>query len=105
MCPHVYLEEATGLNENKGDRDKLLKLGIEMLAMSDECFVFDVDGISSGMKGEIDFCNKVKKPLQLYKVHWGINSVRIECQPSKLEVTGSNPVCPVSEFSTDYPFR
>lgn len=57
ICPHIYLEKATGLNEKKGDREELLRLGIELLRLCDECWVCTYKR-SSGMKEEIDECKK-----------------------------------------------
>ena len=40
ICVHIYLEEATGLNEKTGDRGELLKLGKEFVKMCDEVWIF-----------------------------------------------------------------
>lgn len=50
---HFYLEEATGLSEEKGDRNELINLGCEMLLMCDECWVFG-NTITEGMKKELE---------------------------------------------------
>lgn len=36
MCVHIYLEQATGLTEENGDRKELLRLGLELLKRCDE---------------------------------------------------------------------
>jgi len=67
ICSQVYLENATGLNEslNSADRPKLLELGLEMLLMSDELWVFGrrEGEESSGMKGEIAKAKELGLPI------------------------------------------
>ncbi len=53
ICMHIYLEGATGLNEDTGDRKELLRLGLEMLKLCDECWIC-TKKISKGMEEEID---------------------------------------------------
>lgn len=59
ICPHIYLERATGLKETKDQtsRDILLNLGLELLVGCDELWVFGrTRGIeSNGMKKEIEY--------------------------------------------------
>lgn len=63
ICVHLFLNESTGLSEENGDRKKLLKLGLEILEMCDECWVFDESGISEGMEAEIR--RAVKKDIKV----------------------------------------
>jgi hypothetical protein len=65
LCVHIYLEEATGLHESKGDRIKLLSLGIEMLKAADEIWVFNAYGISEGMQKEIDYAHQHNIPVMI----------------------------------------
>ena len=62
ICVHVYLEAATGLNEanSPGDRDAAIRLGLEMLVLCDELWVFGVKPgkESRGMKNEIKEAEK-----------------------------------------------
>ena len=62
ICPHIYLEAATGLNEanSPGDREPVIRLGLELLILCDELWVFGVKpgGESSGMKNEIKEAEK-----------------------------------------------
>lgn len=62
ICVHIYLEDATGMHENKGDRDRLLKLGREFVEFCDELWIFG-DRISEGMKGEIEYANRIGIPI------------------------------------------
>ena len=69
MCPHVYIENATGLNEadNPADRKGAIRLGLEMLLLSDELWVFGCkEGEeSSGMKKEIEEAKKRNMPIYI----------------------------------------
>lgn len=67
ICVHIYLNEATGLCEEKGDREELLRLGREMVGLCDEIWVFG-DRISRGMKQEIRHGRRLRIPI--YKVFW-----------------------------------
>ena len=58
ICPHIYLENATGLKseaENPDNRRELLDLGLEMLTLCDELWVFGrrFGDESSGMRKEV----------------------------------------------------
>lgn len=68
MCPHIYLQEATGGNEieEPSRRSELLSLGLEMLTMSDELWVFgrEEGKESSGMKTEIKEACSRKMPVK-----------------------------------------
>jgi len=57
VCVHLFLNESTGLKERK-DRPKLLKLGLEFIDVCDEVWVFAIDGISEGMRGEINYARE-----------------------------------------------
>ena len=59
IAPQIYLEEATGLLEERGHRDELLVLGKELLKLCDELWIFG-DRISEGMKEEIALAKKLK---------------------------------------------
>ena len=58
ICPQIYLENATGLNEAKDPRcrEQVLKLGVEMLVMCDGLWVFGrrFGEESEGMKRELE---------------------------------------------------
>lgn len=62
ICVHMYLEEATGLDEEKGNRKELLRLGKEFVRICDEVWVFG-EKISEGMKGEIEVAEKKGKKV------------------------------------------
>lgn len=63
ICVHIYLEQATGLDERKGNREELLKLGREFVKICDEVWVFG--NVSEGMQLEIgvakEFGKKIRK--------------------------------------------
>jgi hypothetical protein len=67
ICSQVYIESATGLSEarNPNDRARLLELGLEMLLMCDELWVFGrrEGQESSGMKAEIAKARELKMPV------------------------------------------
>lgn len=63
VCVHVFLNEVTGLSEDKGNRDELLKLGRHVLSLCDEVYVFNAYGISEGMKLEIDYAKYLEIPV------------------------------------------
>jgi hypothetical protein len=65
ICPHIYLEPATGLKE-ESDREKLLELGIELLKLCDELWVFG-DYISEGMKHEIEMATELGIKVKLWR--------------------------------------
>ena len=71
ICPHIYLGIATGLNEsdNSGHRLPALRLGLEMLLLSDELWVFGrrEGDESEGMKREIEESTKRKIPVKYRK--------------------------------------
>ena len=53
ICPHIYLQEATGLDElqDPSTRAELLRLGLALIDKCDEVWVFPGGGdyLSSGM--------------------------------------------------------
>ena len=67
MCPQVYIENATGLNEGvcPDDRAAAIRLGLEMLFLSDEMWIFGrKEGEESqGMKREIKEAIKRNIPI------------------------------------------
>lgn len=62
LCVHIYLEEATGLDEKKQDRKELLKMGKEFIRICDEVWVFGE--VSEGMEGEIEYAKRLKKEIK-----------------------------------------
>lgn len=58
ICVHIYLDEATGLSERSGDREKLLELGREFVRICDEMWVFGK--CSEGMLKEINYAKSLK---------------------------------------------
>lgn len=64
ICVHIYLENATGLSEKKGDREELLRLGKEFLYLCEELWVFG-DNISDGMDEEIKAAQKMLKKVKV----------------------------------------
>jgi len=67
ICVHLFLEASTGLSEALGNRSKLLELGLEFIKLCDEVWVFDVDGISEGMSGEIVLAKSLGIKCRLFK--------------------------------------
>jgi len=65
VCAPLYLENATGLEEET-NREELLNLGIEMLLISDEIWVFgrEEGSESSGMKKEIELARTHGRPVR-----------------------------------------
>jgi len=73
ICPHIYLGDATGLNEvdRPGDRDKAIRLGLELLTISDELWVYGrrCGKESTGMKGEIELAFERKMPVRYRDIY------------------------------------
>ena len=63
ICTHCYLELATGLSEERGDRNKILKLGKEMVLLCDELWIFG-DKLSKGMLEEISLAIRRKLTIK-----------------------------------------
>jgi len=67
ICPQIYLENAAGLNESKNptDRYEALKLGLELLIICDEVWVFGkrIGLESAGMKKEIEIARERMMPV------------------------------------------
>ena len=67
ICPQIYLEAATGLNEAKDPscRPAALKLGLEMLFLCDQIWVFGrrFGQCSDGMNKEIELARKRGMPV------------------------------------------
>lgn len=64
FAPHSFLPEYVDDNI-PAERAAALKFGKEMLALSEEVWVFG-STISSGMKGEIEFAEKLHIPVRYY---------------------------------------
>ena len=81
ICSQVYLDRVTGWSEvdHPEKRDKLLELGIEMLLMSDELWVFgrEPGRESSGMKAEIKKANELRMPV-VYRAEYLPDRVKEE---------------------------
>ena len=67
ICPHIYLEDATELNEsnNPGDREIAIRLGLELLTACQRLWVYGRrrGEESTGMKDEIEFARKMNIPV------------------------------------------
>lgn len=62
---HLYLDKAMGLNEENGDREKLLEAGRMLVMKCDELWIYKPDGwISHGMAGEIRTANINNIPIK-----------------------------------------
>lgn len=67
ICVHTFLDKVTGLSEAE-HREELLKVGLDFVKICDELWIFEKDGISSGMKNEIKLAQELKM-----KIKWYIN--------------------------------
>lgn len=76
LCVHIYLNEATGLSEDKGDREKLLELGREFVRISDEVWVYGK--CSEGMIQEIHYAKSLKLPIKYFRGEEDYNQIQKE---------------------------
>ena len=67
ICVHIYLEKATGLSEENGERGVLLDLGREFVKICDELWVFGTY-ITEGMKGEINVAEELGIKVRRFKI-------------------------------------
>lgn len=64
IAPHVYFTRF--LDDSDEDERALgIESGMELLRHCDEVWVFDFDGISEGMKMEIEYAQKHNKPIRI----------------------------------------
>lgn len=64
ICPHVYFTQF--LDDNiEEERNLGMSLGIELLKICSAVYVFRENGISSGMKAEIDIASSLGIPVIL----------------------------------------
>ncbi|MDR2513885.1 MAG: DUF4406 domain-containing protein [Christensenellaceae bacterium] len=61
IAPHVYFTQFMS-DSTPGERDAALAMGIEILALCDEMWVFG-NRISAGMKGEIEAAQELGIPI------------------------------------------
>jgi len=62
ICPHIYLESATGLNEadRPEDREDAIRLGLELLTLCDQVWVY---GRRCGQESK-EMKNEIKEGLK-----------------------------------------
>lgn len=63
ITPHLYFKEFIDDHEPE-EREKGLAMSLELLRQCDEVWVFDENGTSNGMKGEIELANQLGKPVR-----------------------------------------
>lgn len=61
IAPHVYFTQFMS-DDTPGERDAALSMGIEILALCDEVWVFG-NRISAGMRGEIEAAQELGIPI------------------------------------------
>ena len=61
IAPHLYFTRFLN-DDNQVEREDGLQMGLKLLSMCDEMWVFDGD-ISKGMKQEIEFATKHNIPI------------------------------------------
>lgn len=66
FAPHVYFTRFLDDN-NEVERKLGIESGLELLKLCDEMWVFDFDGISSGMQQELDFALGLGKKIVYFK--------------------------------------
>lgn len=62
VCPHIYFTQFLDDN-NKLEREIGIDFGLRLLPECDRVIVFDNNGISKGMKKEIELANRLKIPV------------------------------------------
>ena len=62
IAPHLYFTRFLDDNDPK-ERIDGLEMGLHLLKLCDELWVFDKDDISEGMQTEIDFAKKNNIPI------------------------------------------
>lgn len=72
ICVHTFLEETTGLNEQKGDRKELLRIGREIVKMCQYIIINKDKPISEGMKEEI----RTARSYGLTELYWKDGQIR-----------------------------
>lgn len=63
ITPHLYFEKFIDDHEPE-ERAKGLEMSLELLRHCDEVWVFDGNGTSEGMRGEIELASKLGKPVR-----------------------------------------
>lgn len=67
ICVHLFLNEAMGMSEENGDREKLLEAGRLIVMKCDEVWVYSPNGeLSEGMIGEIKTALANKIPIKQF---------------------------------------
>ena len=65
ITPHLYFSRFIDDHQPE-ERERGLQMSKELLRLCDEVWVFDENGTSEGMKGEITFASQLGKPV-IYK--------------------------------------
>lgn len=65
VCPHIYFTQFLDDN-NKLEREIGIDFGLRLLPECDRVIVFDNNGISKGMKKEIELANKLNIPVRYW---------------------------------------
>ena len=62
VCPHIYFTQFLDDN-NELERQIGMDFGLRLLSECNKVIVFDDDGISEGMKKEIELANRLNIPV------------------------------------------
>ena len=62
VCPHIYFTQFLDDN-NELEREMGIDFGLRLLSECDRVIVFDNNGISEGMKKEIELANSINIPV------------------------------------------
>lgn len=65
VCPHIYFAQFLDDN-NKLEREIGIDFGLRLLPECDRVIVFDNNGISKGMKKEIELANRLNIPVECW---------------------------------------
>ena len=66
IAPHIYFTQF--MDDNiENERTLALKFNFDLLKSCDEIYVYDDEGISSGMQAEIDYSNSNGKTIVYFK--------------------------------------
>lgn len=74
MIPHLYFPAFLDEN-NPSERMTGIEMGLELMDSCDEVYVFGFN-ITEGMKFELDYAAKKKKPVRLYDDNFNAVNVR-----------------------------
>lgn len=65
VCPHIYFTQFLDDN-NELEREMGMDFGLRLLSECDRVIVFDNNGISKGMKKEIELANRLNIPVECW---------------------------------------